>query len=48
MASLLKINPLVLKEQIQEAELKGFICLDESHEGLRYYANLILASPISH
>jgi hypothetical protein len=31
-----------MKEQIQQAENEGFICVDESNEGLRYYDNLIL------
>ena len=41
LATHFKINVGVMKEHIQEAELKGFICVDESHEGLRYYPNLI-------
>jgi len=40
LATHFKINVGVMKEHIQEAEMKGFICIDESHEGLRYFSNL--------
>lgn len=40
LATHFKINVGVMKEHIQEAELNGFICIDESHEGLRYHSNL--------
>ena len=39
-ASLLKINVTVIREQITQAEALGYICIDESHEGLRYHPNL--------
>jgi ESCRT-II complex subunit VPS36 len=41
LATHFKINVGVMKEHIQEAELQGFICVDDSHEGLRYHPNLI-------
>ena len=40
-ASYLKINVVVMREQITQAEILGYICVDESHEGLRYHQNLI-------
>lgn len=43
LAAHLKINVIVMKEQIQQALEMGYLCLDESHEGLRYYPNLILS-----
>ena len=42
LASSLKINVAVMREQIQQALLKGHICIDESNEGLRYHPNLIM------
>jgi hypothetical protein len=30
-----------MKELLLEGELKGFLCRDESMEGVRYYENLI-------
>jgi len=42
LASILKVNVVLMKEQLREAEEKGFVCRDESFEGLRYYENLIL------
>lgn len=46
LSSLLKVNVLVMKEQIQQAEMLGYICVDESNEGVRYHPNLILKYPI--
>jgi hypothetical protein len=40
LAAFLKINTVLMREQIQQAEIEGYICVDESHEGLRYYQNL--------
>jgi hypothetical protein len=42
LSQFLKINVNVMKEQVQQAEKEGFICIDESNEGHRYYDNLIL------
>ena len=39
LASKMRINVLIMKEQILQAEEKGFICVDESHEGNRYHPN---------
>ena len=39
LATFLKINVALVKEHILEAEEQGYICVDESHEGLRYYSN---------
>jgi hypothetical protein len=36
----MKINVGIMKELIDQAELLGFICIDESDEGFRYYPNL--------
>ena len=47
LATHFKINVAVMKEHIQEAELQGFICVDDSHEGLRYYPNLIKTAAIA-
>jgi len=41
-AAALKINVVVMREQIQQALELGFICSDESHEGMRYHPNLII------
>ena len=46
LATYLKINVALVKEHIQEAECQGYICLDESPEGLRYYSNFIKNYPI--
>jgi ESCRT-II complex subunit VPS36 len=42
MANLLKVNVVLMKELIKLAEEKGFLCRDESLEGIRYYENLFL------
>ena len=42
MASQLKINVVLMKELLREAETKGHLCRDESLEGVRYYENLII------
>jgi len=42
LANLMKINVVLMKEQIHVAEEKGFVCRDESLEGVRYYENLFL------
>jgi hypothetical protein len=42
MASQLKINVVLMKELLKEAEIKGHLCRDERMEGVRYYENLIL------
>ena len=39
LATHFKINVGIMKEHIQAAETAGFICVDESHEGLRYHEN---------
>ena len=41
-AAHLKVNVVLMKELLLEAENKGFLCRDESIEGVRYYENLIL------
>lgn len=47
LATHFKINVGVMKEHIQEAEIKGFICVDESDEGLRYHPNQFKTFDIS-
>eukprot|EP00347_Sterkiella_histriomuscorum_P011328 403372873 len=42
LAQQLNINVILMKEQLREAEERGFLCRDESLEGLRYYDNLII------
>ena len=42
MASQTKVNVVLMKELLKEAELKGYLCRDESIEGVRYYENLFL------
>ena len=39
LATHLKINLAIIKEHIAAAEQAGFICVDESDEGLRYHSN---------
>ena len=46
LSALLKVNVLVMKEQIKQAEMLGYICVDESNEGVRYHTNLIMSYPI--
>ena len=41
-ASQLKVNVVLMKELLREAEVRGFLCRDESMEGIRYYENLFL------
>jgi hypothetical protein len=41
-AAAMKINVVVMREQILQALELGFICSDESHEGMRYHPNLII------
>ena len=41
-ATNLSINVVLMKELLIEAEEKGYLCRDESLEGVRYYDNLIL------
>ena len=41
LATQLNVNVVLMKELLLEAELKGFLCRDESMEGVRYYENLI-------
>jgi len=43
-ATTLKVNVVLMKELLLEAEQKGFLCRDESMEGVRYYENLFLAA----
>jgi hypothetical protein len=35
----MKVNEVLVKEHIHQAEGKGFICRDESAEGVRYFNN---------
>jgi ESCRT-II complex subunit VPS36 len=42
MATHLKVNVVLMKELLREAEIKGHLCRDESLEGVRYYENLII------
>jgi ESCRT-II complex subunit VPS36 len=37
----LKINPLIAKQCLLNAEDKGFVARDESVQGLRFYENLL-------
>jgi hypothetical protein len=41
LATQLNVNVVLMKELLLEGELKGFLCRDESMEGVRYYENLI-------
>jgi len=41
LATSMKINVAVMREQITQALIKGHICIDESNEGIRYHPNLI-------
>ena len=43
-ATSLKVNVVLMKELLLEAEQKGFLCRDASMEGVRYYDNLFLAA----
>lgn len=43
LADRMRINPVLMKEHIQVAEEKGFVCRDESNEGVLYFPNLILS-----
>jgi ESCRT-II complex subunit VPS36 len=36
------VNEILVKEHIQNAEAQGYVCKDESHEGIRYYDNKII------
>ena len=45
MKELLKVSPkYVINSFFQEAEIKGYLCRDESLEGVRYYDNPFLKS----
>jgi len=41
-AEKLNVNVVLMKEQMQTAEEKGFVCCDESYEGVQYYDNKFL------
>jgi ESCRT-II complex subunit VPS36 len=43
LAERMKVNPVLMKEHIQVAEEKGFVCRDESYEGVLYFPNLIIS-----
>jgi hypothetical protein len=47
MATHLNVNVVLMKELVREAELKGYLCRDESLEGVRYHENLIFPHPTS-
>ena len=36
------VNEILVKEHIAQAELRGFVCVDHSHEGTRYHDNKIM------
>lgn len=36
----LNVNVVLMKELLLEAEMKGYLCRDESYEGVRYYDNM--------
>ena len=40
----MKVNVLLMKEHITVAEDRGFVCRDESYEGVQWFANLFLES----
>ena len=40
LATQLNVNVVLMKELLLEGEVKGFLCRDESMEGVRYYENL--------
>lgn len=44
LAGVMKVNEVLVKEHIQSAELKGYVCRDESHEGVRFYDNVFAKS----
>ena len=39
----MSVNEVLVKEHINQAEDQGYICRDESHEGVRYYTNMFKA-----
>ena len=39
LAEEMNINEVLIKEHLHQAETRGFICRDESHEGVRYFFN---------
>lgn len=41
LAEQMKVNVVLMKEHIQVAEDKGFVCRDESYEGVLWYPNKI-------
>jgi ESCRT-II complex subunit VPS36 len=41
-AQAMNVNVVLMKEHMQIAEHEGFVCRDESYEGVQYYPNLIL------
>ena len=36
----MQVNEVLIKEHISQAEDQGYICRDESNEGVRYYDNM--------
>ena len=39
LAEKLNVNVVLMKEHLQAAELKGFMCRDESYEGVQFFEN---------
>lgn len=42
LAEKMKINVVLMKEHLHSAEDKGFVCRDESYEGVQWFSNRIL------